>query len=120
MLAKKQQLRYRRHHKIRTQIQGSAIKPRLSVYRSNKNIYAQLVDDEKKSTIVSANDLKITKTSSSEFSAKLARAYEVGLLIGQAALDKKIKQVVFDRAGYKFHGRVKALAEGARKAGLKF
>ena len=119
MLSKKQQLRNRRHQKIRTRVSGLATKPRLSVYRSNKNIYAQLIDDQSGKTIISASDLKITKTSAKDLTGKIARAYEVGLLVGQAAVDKKISQAVFDRAGYKFHGRVKALAEGARKAGLK-
>ncbi len=120
MLAKKQQLRQRRHFRLRTQVIGSATKPRLSVFRSNSHIYAQLIDDQTGKTIVSANDQKMTEIKAKDLSGKVARAYEVGKMIGQAALDKKVEQIIFDRAGYKYHGRIKALAEGAREAGLKF
>ncbi len=103
-----------RHKRIRAKVKGTAERPRLCVFRTPKHIYAQLIDDEKAKTIISVSDAKITKKS------KVASASEVGKLIAEKAVAKKIAQVVFDRGGYKYHGRVKALADGARKAGLKF
>ena len=106
--------RQRRKTKIRGRISGTSSKPRLSVYRSNSHVFAQLIDDEAKKTIVSASDVKIAKGSKSE-KAKL-----VGQEIAKQAKTKKISSVVFDRAGYKYHGRIKNLADGAREEGLKF
>ncbi len=94
---------------------GSAKCPRLCVFRSNKHIYAQLIDDDKKKTLVSAKDVEIKKKDK-----KLILASEVGKLIAKKALEKKIEKITFDRAGYKYHGRVKSLADGAREGGLKF
>lgn len=111
---KKQENRKRRKLSIRRKIEGSGSKPRLSVYRSNKHIYAQVIDDEKKVTIASASDLKAKKGSKTE------RARQVGIDVAKAAMQKKVKEIVFDRSGYKYHGRVKSLAEGARETGLKF
>jgi len=106
--------RKQRHKRIRSKVTGTAARPRLCVYRSLNNIYAQLIDDQNNVVLVSANDLK-TKTNPKTESAK-----NVGKLLAEAAKSKKIAEVVFDRNGYKFHGRVKALAESARENGLKF
>lgn len=119
----KKEKREKRHRRIRAKIQGTADRPRLCVFRSNKHIYAQLIDDQKGETLASANDLELdvkkNKTSKSE-NRKVKLAFEVGKLIAQKAKKKKIKKVVFDRGGYRYHGRLKALAKGARKGGLKF
>ena len=107
--------RLKRHERVRAKIKGTAKVPRLCVFRSNKHIYAQLIDDDKGKVLLSAKDSEIKKLSK----GKIALAKEVGKLIAQKAIEKKYKKVVFDRAGYKYHGRVKALAEGAREGGLK-
>jgi large subunit ribosomal protein L18 len=115
MLAK-QEKRIKRHKSIRAKISGTAEKPRLCVFRSNTHIYAQLIDDSQKKTIISVKDIEIDlKKKDKTFIAK-----EVGLLLAKKAIEKKIKEAVFDRGGYKYHGRVKSLAEGAREGGLKF
>lgn len=95
---------------------GTDKKPRLCVFRSNKHIYAQLIDDVKKQTILSVNDSKLKKGKQ----VKVDLAKEIGKAIAKAALENKIEKVVFDRGPYKYHGRVKAVAEGAREGGLKF
>lgn len=100
--------------RIRKKISGTAERPRLCVYRSTKHIHAQLIDDVSGKTIVSSSSLKASKAGGVD-SAK-----EVGETIAKAAMDKKIENVVFDRSGYVYHGRIKALAEGARSGGLKF
>lgn len=105
----KQQKRHRRHKKIRAKISGTAQVPRLCVFKSNKYIYAQLIDDQKGRIIAFSKD-----------GLSVAQAKKAGELIAKKALENKIEKVVFDRAGYKYHGRVKALAEGVREAGLKF
>ena len=113
---------------MRAKIKGTNKVPRLGVFRSNKHIYAQLIDDEKGRTLVSASDLDIGKAKSKTQSAKpkkdltgkAAVAYRVGQILAKKALEKKFEKVVFDRGGYKYHGRVKALADGAREGGLKF
>ncbi len=106
----------RRHRRVRGKIKGTAERPRLSIFRSNKNIYAQLIDDEKGKTLVSIknSEVKSKKIKKSEM------AKELGALIAKKAIEKNIKKAVFDRGGYKYHGRVKALAEGARSGGLEF
>jgi large subunit ribosomal protein L18 len=106
--------RARRHAKVRAKISGTSEKPRLSVFRSNKSIYAQIINDETGETLVSASDVKESK------GTNLERAVKVGTLIAENAKAKKITKVVFDRGGYLFAGRVKALADAARKAGLEF
>lgn len=127
----KQTRRYRRHRRTRAKIFGTAKVPRLCVFRSNKHIYAQLIDDEKRKTLIAVADkgLKIkakklkaeTKGKTQKpFESKLAEAYEVGKLIAGLSLKKGIEKIIFDRGGYKYHGRIKALAEGARKGGLRF
>lgn len=113
----KQEKRDRRHRRIRAKIQGTADRPRLFVFRSAKHIYAQLIDDDKGKIIAEAQDLKV---SVGKKKTKTDRAKEIGKLIAQKAVEKKIEKVVFDRGGYKYHGRVKSLADGAREGGLKF
>ena len=109
--------RQRRHIRVRRKISGTPECPRLCVYRSNSNIYAQIIDDVAGNTLVSASTLdKEVKTKHANKEA----AKEVGTLIAKKAADKKIKQVVFDRSGYIYHGVVKELAEAAREAGLEF
>ena len=109
--------RIRRHKRVRTKISGTAERPRLCIYRSNANIYAQIIDDVKGNTLVSASTLdKSVKTKHSNKEA----AKEVGALIAKKAIEKNITEVVFDRGGYIYHGVVKELAEAARENGLKF
>jgi large subunit ribosomal protein L18 len=109
--------RERRHRRVRTKISGTAECPRLCVFRSNTNVYAQIIDDTKGITLVQASTLdKEVKTKHSNKEA----AKEVGTLVAKRALEKNIKTVVYDRGGYVYHGVVKELAEAAREAGLEF
>ncbi len=109
--------RTRRHKRVRTKVSGTADRPRLCIYRSNTNIYAQIIDDVAGNTLVSASTLeKSVKTKHANKEA----AKEVGLLIAKKATEKNIKEVVFDRGGYIYHGVVKELAEAAREGGLVF
>ena len=108
--------RVRRHARVRAKLSGSAEAPRLCVYRSNKNIEAQIIDDVKGVTLVSSSSMALKLENGSNIEA----AAKVGKDIAEKALAKKIKKVVFDRSGYIYHGRVKALAEAAREAGLNF
>ncbi|KKT17830.1 MAG: 50S ribosomal protein L18 [Candidatus Nealsonbacteria bacterium RIFCSPHIGHO2_01_FULL_43_31] len=110
------QRKLRRQRRVRAKILGSSKKPRLCVFRSNKHIYVQLIDDVQKKTILSASDQKLKKGKT----VKVDSAKEIGRMIAKAALEKKIEKVIFDRGPYKYHGRVKAVAEGAREGGLKF
>jgi len=110
--------RKRRHARVRKTVTGTVERPRLNVYRSNKNIYAQLIDDASGKTIVSAST--VDKDFGSDATGNVDAAKKVGELIAKRAQDKGLKSVVFDRGGYLYHGRVKALAEGAREAGLEF
>lgn len=110
----KTQKRARRHARVRSAVIGSAEKPRLSVYRSNQFIYAQLIDDQAGKTLASANDVKDAKGTKTE------RATVVGKTLADLAKKANISSVVFDRGGFKFAGRVKAVAEGAREGGLTF
>jgi len=114
----KQEKRKRRHRRVRAKIFGKSEKPRLCVFRSNKHIYAQLIDDEKGKVLLGVNDIFFSQAK--EKKGKVRIAFEIGKLIAKKALENKIKKVVFDRGGYKYHGRVKALAEGAREEGLEF
>ena len=109
--------RIRRHSRVRGKISGTAECPRLDVFRSNSNIYAQLIDDVKGVTLVSASSVE---KDFGESKGNKEQARKVGQLIAKRALEKKIEEVVFDRGGYVYHGRVKELAEGAREGGLKF
>ena len=113
----RQRERQRRHIRVRRKISGTAERPRLCVYRSNSNIYAQIIDDVAGNTLVSASTLD--KEIKTKYANKEA-AKEVGTLIAKRAADKKIVDVVFDRGGYIYHGVVKELAEAAREGGLKF
>jgi len=115
----KKEKRYKRHKRIRAKVFGRAEIPRLCVFKSNKYIYAQLIDDKKGIVIDAASDKEIKKEKGLK-NGKTNLSFETGKLIAQKAKKKKIERIVFDRAGYKYHGRVKALAEGARKGGLKF
>ena len=118
----KDEVRRRVHTRIRKQMQGSDERPRLNVYRSLNHIYAQVIDDEKGVTIVSASTRVGKKEAKSKKTTggNLASAKEVGKLIAQRAQEKGVKKVVFDRGGYLYHGRIKALADAAREAGLEF
>ncbi len=104
----------RRKAKIRTKISGTAVKPRLSVFKSNANVFLQIIDDVNSKTIVSAHSREVKKTDES------SQEFEIGKLLAKKALDKKIDTVVFDRGGNQYHGRIKDVAEGAREGGLKF
>ena len=110
--------RRKRHLRIRRKVRGTIARPRLCVFRSLKHIYAQLLDDTSGQTLASASSLDPSLRAHTR--SKTEKARLVGTLLGRRALDKGFKQVVFDRGGYKYHGRVKALAEAAREAGLKF
>ena len=121
--------RQKRRNKIRSVLEGTSKCPRLSVFRSNKGHYIQLIDDANGVTIASAysNEIKVTSKGDSDskkekkkVGAKVSEAFELGKLIAKKAHDKKITKVVFDRGGYRYHGRIKAIADGAREGGLKF
>ena len=105
-----------RKRRVRARVIGTAARPRLSVFRSNTHIYAQVIDDSKMVTLVSSSDVKLKKAKMT----KVEAAQAVGEEIAKLALAKKVKSVTFDRNGFRFHGRVKAVAEGARKGGLEF
>lgn len=109
-------VRVKKHMKIRNKFSGTAERPRLSVYRSNHHIYAQVIDDVKGHTLCAAStrELELDKTSD------VAAASAVGTAIAKKAMDKGIETIIFDRGGYVYHGKVKALADAAREAGLKF
>lgn len=110
----------RRRRKVRSKIVGVSVYPRLSIYRSNKHISAQLIDDTKGHTVAAESDITLKQSDGqgSLTGAKTAKAYAVGLALGKKILDLKIKQVVFDRGSYKYDGRVKALAQGVRESGV--
>ena len=116
----RQQARLKRKKRIRKKIQGTPLRPRLSVFRSARHTYAQIVDDTVGHTLVEASTMGSQAKDASKFDNKVAAANFVGKLIGERALEKGIKEVVFDRNGFLYHGRVKSLSEGAREAGLKF
>jgi len=116
-MSEKQIKRERRHKKIRARIQGTRSRPRLCVFRSNRHIYAQLVDDSKAKVLLSVSDKEVKAKKGFK---KSDISKETGKLIAKKAAEKKIEKVVFDRGGLLFHGRIKALAEGAREGGLKF
>lgn len=109
--------RVKRHKRVRAKISGTNEKPRLCVYRSNSNIYAQIIDDVAGKTLVSASSLE---NGFDGYGGNREAAKKVGAAIARKALDKGIEAVVFDRGGYLYHGRVKELADGAREGGLKF
>ncbi len=127
MLEKKEK-KIRRHKRIRAKIYGTSKRPRRCVFTSKKHIYAQLINDEKGKTLLIASDQEIKKPTiltqptphTQQQKSKVDIAKEVGKLIAKKTLEKKIEKVVFDRGGYQYHGKVKALAEGAREGGLIF
>jgi len=114
----KQIIRFKRKKRIRSRIEGSVERPRLSVFRSNKHLYAQLVDDTKGHTLVAASTLE--EDLKEKLGGTIEGAKTLGNLIAKRALAKKISMVVFDRSGYLYHGRIKAVADAAREGGLKF
>jgi large subunit ribosomal protein L18 len=112
----KPQQRLRRRRRVRARIRGSAERPRLSVYRSNRGVFAQLIDDEAGRTLAAVNWTE----SELRGSSRMEQAKKAGELLAKRAADTGVSTCVFDRGGYRYHGRVKALAEGAREGGLKF
>src|SRR5437016_3610476 len=114
------EVRLRIHERIRKRLTGSEVRPRLAVFRSNKHIYAQIIDDPKGATLTAASSLAADARKDLKNGGNVAAAKAVGKLIAQRAKAKGIADVLFDRGGFLYHGRVKALAEGAREAGLKF
>lgn len=112
--------RLRKHIRVRRKVKGTPERPRLNVFRSLKQIYAQVIDDTTGTTLVAASTLDEALKGKVAFGGNKEAAKEVGKLIAQKALDKGIKSVVFDRGGYIYHGRVKELADAAREAGLEF
>ncbi len=118
MKFKKENRRRRIHHRVRKSVKGTAERPRLNVYRSNRFIYCQLIDDRAGHTLATASSREAGVCESGV--NKSDQAKQVGKVIAERALAAKIEAVVFDRGGYLYHGRVKALAEGAREGGLKF
>ena len=116
--ADKNAVRKKRHARVRAKLTGTTTRPRLNVFRSNQHIYAQVIDDSNSVTLVSAStlDKDLSLTSNSNLEA----AQKVGELVAKRAVEKGVKSVVFDRGGYLYHGRIKALADAAREAGLEF
>ncbi|NLA26921.1 MAG: 50S ribosomal protein L18 [Firmicutes bacterium] len=112
--------RKKRHQRVRVKIIGDAARPRLNVFRSSKHIYAQIIDDLSGSTLVAASSLDPGLREMPACGSNCEAAGKVGALLAKRALDSGIKEVVFDRGGYRYHGRVKALADAAREEGLKF
>lgn len=113
-------VRVRIHERIRKTLIGSSARPRLAVFRSNKHIYAQVIDDSKGATVTAASTLDVDAKKDLKQGGNIAAAKAVGKLVAERAKAKGVEAVLFDRGGYLYHGRVKALAEAAREAGLKF
>jgi large subunit ribosomal protein L18 len=118
--SRKKQSRKKRHRSLRKRVEGTAERPRLAVFRSTRHIYAQVIDDLQQKTLAGTSDLAFEAATSEDEKDKKVVAKKVGAAIAKKCLEKGIDKVVFDRAGFKYHGRVSALAEGAREAGLKF
>jgi large subunit ribosomal protein L18 len=114
------EIRVRIHERIRKKVSGTEARPRLCVFRSNKHIYAQIVDDAKGSTLATACSRDVEAKDEVKSGGNIAAAKAVGKIVAKRAIDKGISAVLFDRGGYIYHGRVKALADAAREAGLKF
>ena len=112
--------RLKRKKRIRMKLQGTAARPRLCTFRSSKHIYAQLIDDDKGHTMVAASSLEKSESERKEIGDKTAIARQIGKIVAERAIEKGIKNVVFDRNGFLYHGRIKAVSEGAREGGLKF
>ena len=122
MVSKKsrKEVRVKKHTRLRNRFAGTAERPRLAVYRSNKHIYAQIVDDSVGNTLAAASTVEKAAMEELEYTDNVAAASYVGTLIAKRALEKGIQEVVFDRGGFIYHGKVQALADAAREAGLKF
>ncbi|MBP1933041.1 50S ribosomal protein L18 [Ammoniphilus resinae] len=116
----KNKIRKKRHLRVRNKLQGTAVRPRLNVFRSSKHIYAQVIDDATGTTLVSASTVDPEVKGNIANGGNVEAAKSVGSLVAKRAQEKGIEEVVFDRGGYLYHGRVQALAEAAREAGLKF
>ena len=116
--SQKQVNRQKRHKRVRSRIIGTKDRPRVSVFKSNNHVFVQFIDDEARKTLLSSKIISKTKTKIK--GNKVAKASEIGKMLAEKADAIKIKEVVFDRGGYKYHGRVKALADGLRAGGLKF
>jgi large subunit ribosomal protein L18 len=116
----RQQARLKRKRRIRKKIAGTPQRPRLSVFRSARHIYAQIINDSEGRTLMAASTVETRAKEAPKFENKIAAAKFVGKLIGERALEIGIKEVVFDRNGFLYHGRIKSLSEGAREAGLIF
>ncbi len=112
--------RVMRHIRVRRKVKGTSERPRLAIYRSLNHIYAQVIDDTKGITLAAASSLENELKSKSDGKRKMEIAYQVGELISERAKEKGVNTVVFDRGGYKFHGRLQSLADAARKGGLVF
>ena len=112
--------RIKKHQRIRNRFAGTAERPRLAVFRSNKHMYAQIIDDDAQKTLVAASTAESASKAELEFTDNVEAASYVGTLIAKRALEAGITEVVFDRGGFLYHGKIKALAEAAREAGLKF
>ena len=119
-VSKRERSRARRHHRVRIRVFGTPDRPRLNVFRSNAHIYAQVIDDTTGRTLVSASTLDKEVKSKLKMGGNLQAAAAVGRLVAERALKANLSAVVFDRGGYRFHGRVRALAEASREKGLKF
>ncbi|MBO4839077.1 MAG: 50S ribosomal protein L18 [Lachnospiraceae bacterium] len=116
----RKEVRVKKHQRLRNRFAGTAERPRLAVFRSDKHMYAQIIDDDAQKTLVAASTTEKAAKEELEFTNNTEAASYVGTLIGKRALEAGITEVVFDRGGYLYHGKVKALAEAAREAGLKF
>ena len=116
----KKALRIKRRRRVRGNISGTPERPRLAVHRSNKHIYAQLIDDVAGVTLVAASTKELSNAGKLESCSNVEAATAVGKLVAEKAVEKQLKTVVFDRGGFLYHGRVKALADGAREGGLEF
>lgn len=116
--SQKKVIRYKRKKRIRSRLSGTTEQPRLSVFRSNANLYVQVVDDASGKTLLSASTME--KANRGKIKNNLEGAKQLGQLIAKRATEKQISKVVFDRSGYLYHGKIKALADAAREAGLKF
>jgi large subunit ribosomal protein L18 len=116
----KVRLRLKRHRRVRAKVRGTAERPRLNVFRSLKNIHAQIIDDDAGRTLAAASTVEASFRSTGKSGGNIEAAGVVGALLAQRAKEKGITKVVFDRGGYKYHGRVKALADAARAGGLEF
>lgn len=116
----KTQARLKRKKRIRKTIVGTQLRPRLCVFRSARHIYAQVIDDTQGQTLAAASSLEKTVQASPDIKNKKSAANRVGKLVAERALEKGIKQIVFDRNGFLYHGRVKAVSDGARETGLEF